>query len=475
MKIFFSWSVAAMLGFVSLNAVNAQENANDLWKDAPVYPTSVIVKPLATGRHQIGNTVLQQGPCDPNGAPPQLVYPQADEYGQVPIAPQPMDGSMQTPSSVPYFYGGESTVGTTTCNGNNCSGLMSSGTQSYSGGNVLGSGRLAGLTGVNRGSSTCNPSPWFGGVNGLIFFRDDADEVFLTYPNGSPLNRVLTTRSVDADPFGGVEAMFGRNLSCNRAIVGSYWGLFADQDVYQYNGDPETALPTLDRLTYNGANTVNFYMNNAVAHRVRIKDEFHNVELNLLQRNYVQSRRLNRIDTFAGARYFRFDECFQYASAYDAANFGANINDMYYDIRTQNNLWGFQLGGTGYYCLAPRLSLVGGTKAGIYANHIQHTQSIYGSAGNAVTNTGAYNGREYNINSTKNDVSFLGELDLGMRYAVTQNWSANFGYRGIFVNGVAHTTDQIPNNFADLRSAEQVNSNGSLILHGIYIGATCNF
>jgi hypothetical protein len=48
-------------------------------------------------------------------------------------------------------------------------------------------------------------------------------------------------------------------------------------------------------------------------------------------------------------------------------------------------------------------------------------------------------------------------------------------YRAMSVTGVAFTTEQVPVNMGDLQGARNIDSNGSLILHGIQVGAEYRF
>jgi len=464
MKIFFSVSVALLLGFVTMtSSAQAQSDLSQLW-NGPNH----LNPPVQTQATQVAN--LQ------NSAPKLPVS--LIKQNETPPASDPTPGGpSNAPSGTPYFYGGDANQTYGNIDSSNtvaapCSECSTNAFTRAMSGPWGGQNRILGAGGL-AGGSAC-PSPWFGGVNGLIFFRDDADEVWLSYPSGNPAVRSLSTRSVDADPFGGVEVNAGRYMNNGYAWMATYWGLFADQDSAWTGSNPQVALPTLDRLNYNG-NTVQYWMNNSSAHRVTVQDQFHNFEFNVLNPNCCNgmcNTSTRQFNFLAGFRYFKYNEDFHFANA---AYAGGGVNDLCYAIGTENNLYGFQVGGMGNICLSNRWRFRGGTKLGIYGNHMTHHQAIYNGSVYATTNTGASSGQPYNINSTKDDVSFLGEFDLGLLYRINNRWSANFGYRAIAVTGVAHTADQIPNNFADLAGVTQIDSNGSLILHGVYIGALYNF
>jgi hypothetical protein len=110
---------------------------------------------------------------------------------------------------------------------------------------------------------------------------------------------------------------------------------------------------------------------------------------------------------------------------------------------------------------------------GVFNNHVNQMQRIYNVNGVAVVGSGnPLAGQAYDINTTKDDVSFLAEIDLGLDYRMSRRWTLNFGYRAVALTGVALATTQIPRNFADIPGAQDIDNDESLILHGGYVGAT---
>jgi hypothetical protein len=222
-----------------------------------------------------------------------------------------------------------------------------------------------------------------------------------------------------------------------------------------------------------GATNVNDLYDAAQAHRVRRDWQFHNVELNWLQGYGYNGRALN-VGLIGGLRYFRFDEGFQYASADQNPVFGADpANEAYYDIDVENHLVGVQMGANASYDVSSRFRLRATPKIGVFNNHISQAQRIYNVNGVAVVGPGnPLAGQAYDINTSKDDVSFLAEIDLGFDYRLSRHWSLNAGYRAVALTGVAFATTQIPRNFADIPGAEDIDNDESLILHGGYLGAT---
>ncbi len=309
-------------------------------------------------------------------------------------------------------------------------------------------------------------SNWVFGLRGLTFFRDYEDDVSLSYYPGGTLH------STDADfsYLPGIEGIIGVRTAKGWGWEGRYWGLFPSEADVSFTGAPlYTSLTTLDQLDM-GAFTVRGIYDNAVAHRIYRNNEIHNIELNFLRNagcfNGLFCRSTN-IELLAGIRYLRFDESFRYA----AFGIGAYPPQVNYDLEVENDLLGFQLGGRTEHCLSERIRLNISTKFGFYNNQIYHRQSITDIFGNyAVVNTGGSTGELHNVVNNKNDVAFLGELDLGLLCQITQRTRFSFGYRAIGIGGVALAPDQIPRNFADSCEACRIDSNGSLILHGAYAG-----
>ncbi len=347
--------------------------------------------------------------------------------------------------------------------------------------------------GTNYAVGPRRPLGVYVNVNAIGFNRDYEDEVWFSYPNGDPLGRGLTSRHAEINTFTGVEVKVGREFCNGFGWELGYWGLFSRSAEFDLAGYPTFRLPTIDYLTYDdgtGPATVDTFINNSAVHRVRRTNEFHNIEINMFRRTLAsrdntcnsciacnpggpRGQRF-RVDWTAGARFLKFDENFSFRTSYDGL-FAFDTRDLYYDINLDNNLVGFQMGNRFRYCLTNNLTFQGATKVGIYGNQINSRQEFYGANGYATVNTGGYTGDDYDIDSDKVDVSFLGEMDLGFRYRFGCNWTLTGGYRIMGVSGIALAPNQIPRDFSDIASASQINSNGNLILHGGYAGLEYNY
>jgi len=336
---------------------------------------------------------------------------------------------------------------------------------------------------------------WFGSAAGLIMTRDNDNRFTFSFENtpGGLTDHIqlLDVRDADMDWAGGVEVSFGRYFNCGRnAIEFVYWGLYPGANEFTLT-DAQFANPldgiqnwtSITALDGGGApQGGDFWVTDAEAHRIRRDFEFHNAEINFL--NYsgcagfgqCGQRRFHH-NWGLGARYFRFEEDLLFSARAQGTGtvFNGDANQLDYAVDVANNLIGFQLTGDGEYFLSNRLSLTFGGKIGLFANHINHMSRI-SSAGNiAFVNNGPLAGHRWDINSNKNDVAMLAELNIGMGYQVSKCWSINAGYRGMAATGVALSSNQIYSDLRGVNDAQIIDSNGSLILHGAFVGAEYNY
>jgi hypothetical protein len=188
-----------------------------------------------------------------------------------------------------------------------------------------------------------------------------------------------------------------------------------------------------------------------------------------------------------GVRYFRMDDDFMYANefrewddgtgtwdqaAYNGWNYD-NSNELYYDVQVDNELIGPQLGWTMNYCYGCKWNFFANSTFGVFNNHIEHMQRLWSYGGGTVRFAGT--GEEFYVESDKDDISFLGELRLGGSYDVTCNWRAVAAYRAVAIAGIANSTDQVPSDFTNAEYVAIIDSDSSVIVHGVQVGAECRY
>ena len=174
-----------------------------------------------------------------------------------------------------------------------------------------------------------------------------------------------------------------------------------------------------------------------------------------------------------GLRYFRFNEDLfvDFDNLDNTISYVDPDSEFSHEVDVENNLLGPQLGVNVDYFLSRRLHLDLGSRFGFYANHITSSQRIYNAAGPAYLPlaTGDVN---FEFQSEEDEIAYLGELRAGLGYKIGRNSRLAFGYRAISASGVAIASAQ----FRDARvnqvpwKIQDINSDGSLLLHGVYAG-----
>ncbi len=349
------------------------------------------------------------------------------------------------------------------------------------------------------GCATCGSNPcecaggcWYGGLGGLIMTRDGENEFQLSSRSDDFNATVLSTRFSEMNWAGGGEVYIGRYLGECWAMEAGYWGLYPDaQQSLAFDADGTAGngigdlitsfdLTTLDFDDGGGPGVVNDWFDGAEMHGLRREYEIHNVELNLRRLaigsgcGSCASQRW-RASWLVGVRFFRYDENFDYFSDLSNTVITGAPDEVHYTIDVTNDFIGGQVGGDVEYLVIPRLSLSLGTKFGLYDNHIDHRSRIGSSAGPATVGAGPNAGDVWDISSEKDDVAFMGEVALAMHYQISDRWSARLGYRALAVTGIAFPSAQVPNNFEDVYGVAQIDSNGSMILHGAFVGVEYNY
>jgi hypothetical protein len=130
-----------------------------------------------------------------------------------------------------------------------------------------------------------------------------------------------------------------------------------------------------------------------------------------------------------------------------------------YDIRTSNNLYGPQVGAR-VRRWGRRLGWEMAGRAGIFGSDAQQEQYIVDFLPEPVRPlTSAADGQ----------VAFVGDLNFTGIYRLNDVWNLRAGYNLIWITGVALAPDQLDFN-ATLPSGDQLDSHGSVFLHGVSCG-----
>jgi len=304
-------------------------------------------------------------------------------------------------------------------------------------------------------------------IRGLVMMRDHATNQALTTDVADAI--VLSTRDADMDNAGGVELTLGKTLEDDsRRIEMVYWGLFTAGDTASA-ADAASGLNTalnIDGLSYDGfGNPLSAVFDGSANHSLSRSFEYHNVEWNLTSTHRSEDGSQS-VQLLIGFRYLKADDRFK-----------LTVDDVGYSVSDDNHLFGIQIGGLGHWQKNEKLTYHAGVKTGLFCNAIDHRTQILGAAGYAfIEDPAIVNWRDdFNEYSNKNDISFLGQLEFGLDYILRDGCKFTAGYRIMGVTGMAFATDQIPASFAEAAMGQNVTADGSLILHGAYMGIDWNF
>ncbi len=154
-----------------------------------------------------------------------------------------------------------------------------------------------------------------------------------------------------------------------------------------------------------------------------------------------------------GLRFMQMGENLNW-QAQDIAVTGA---DGSYLIRTQNNLFGFQM-GTGMTYQAPRWSLGATCKGGVFLND---------AVGRSQLNFTADDLNDSDLRLRENELSFVGEFKLQGRYHILPNVSLRAGYEMLLMTSEALA----PNQATFVTDTSYLNSTGNPFYHGASFGA----
>jgi hypothetical protein len=186
-----------------------------------------------------------------------------------------------------------------------------------------------------------------------------------------------------------------------------------------------------------------------------------------------------------GVRYFRIDDDFAYdtefaeydGAAYDQPAYNGftydNSNELCYDVQVENNLIGPQVGWTTNYCVGCRWNFFCNSTFGVFENHMTHYQRMWTGGDGTIRFAGT--GDTFSVRSSKDDIAFLGELRLGGSYDFTCHWRGVLAYRAVALTGVATSVDQIPEQYSSYEDVAEINSDNSIIIHGLQTGVECRY
>jgi hypothetical protein len=231
-----------------------------------------------------------------------------------------------------------------------------------------------------------------------------------------------------------------------------------------------TPLETLD-LQYHGENAQDWF-DGAEEHRLWRSDQFYNLEINFVHMHSACGCNSPwDAGWSAGFRYFRFDENLTFGSLRNGASWGEPANEAYLSDTISNDLFGFQVGFELAYRFTDNVRVFIAPKVGIYDNFMNTNFQSY--LGDGTVGTTPYG--PFPVRANRSDIAFLSQIDLGIDWRFSRNWSAQVGYRVIAATGIAQADDQFPQYIVDQPAIQHIDNHSSLVLHGAFMGVTYNF
>jgi hypothetical protein len=275
-------------------------------------------------------------------------------------------------------------------------------------------------------------------------------------------------------------------------VEASYWTLdnfhgyvSHTSPVSDTNPDGTVGTPLrVSDIHFGGAPLGTWWFDNAAEHRLWRRDEVHNVEANLVRGQWCYGQDSPWDLGFSlGVRYFRFQESWRFGSlkgqgSDPAPHYWGETNGLYeayLSDQVTNNLIGPQIGFDLGYRMGNNLRFFMAPKFGIYNNHINNNFQAY--LGNGIVATTGSSGvvGTYPVNSSTDTVSFLTQIDVGLDWKFTRQWSAQVGYRVVAVSGLGLSDAQIPFYIVDIPAIAEIDRNSDLILHGAFVTLAYNF
>jgi hypothetical protein len=257
----------------------------------------------------------------------------------------------------------------------------------------------------------------------------------------------LTTGDLDFDWRVGPSFLLGYRPTKMDAWELSYFGLNDWNNEKTVTGAANLSLPgSLGSSMIFGSTTVG-----ASSVETSYSSRINDAEL-----NYLWHHDCPYVMWLAGFRYFQLDERFDILSTVTGT--GSSI----YDIRTDNDLFGGQLGVRLRGCTT-RFEWDLTAKAGAFDNSVGQEQSV-DAAGALLRSTGNHIA----------DWAFVGDLGANASFYICKNWCAMAGYNVMWVDGVALAPNQL--DFTTNSGAGGgLNRQGNVLYQGAHVGLGCRW
>jgi len=321
----------------------------------------------------------------------------------------------------------------------------------------------------------CFQPQWYVSAAGLFMTRDKANCLWTTFETLNNPNQIMRFNDAEVGWRGGFEVKIGRRFGdCGQwSVEADYWRIdgfdgFASASIANWS----VSTPLLvDEIEFGGV-TGNLYFDGAAVHRIWRRDQFQNVEINLI-RSPIEPNGGSLVDLqwLLGVRWFNFEESLIFGTETFTPEFA------YLSDRIRNNLIGVQAGLNLGCRLGYNWRLFADTKVGLYDNHIENTFDAYRGDGvvHAVPTVASGVPGQFPVAASKDQFAVLTQIDAGLDWQFHPQWRAFAGYRLIAATGIGLADNQFLTYVVDLPEYERIKSNGNLLLHGGFAGLEFRF
>jgi hypothetical protein len=317
---------------------------------------------------------------------------------------------------------------------------------------------------------------WFAGASGLVMTR--------TLPSGAatmqPLaGGQLTTAAAGATWPGGVDLHIGRWFGPRQrhGVEFIYWGVYGLGSSGSLTADPPAidVIPQAPGVTI-GGNSASALLQDAAAQTVGRSDVINDVEINwvysLWERpEFLPENRRVSLIWLAGFRYFGLGDTLTLTTTPNIPPVGTPellaAGPTVLTVATANSIYGAQVGAKFDWLFLPGLRLDIVPKFMIGGNAVTNTTSLAAASG---TQAQFASGTPVSVHQTLGVFSWLGSVDTGVAWDVTEHWTLSLGYRVVGVGNIAQADGQWPVLIAGPESLSGIAAGSSTVVHGGFAG-----
>ena len=341
----------------------------------------------------------------------------------------------------------------------------------HGGGDGYGSMHFGQESGPLGGGGCCAPIWHDFHIEWMNLFRDDAGQrVDLTSRGaGGPI--VLSTDDLDMEFADGFRATYSFLVGPSTGLELGYFGTHEWNSTASVTGasDLFTVFSNFGTVFIGPVQGFPQTADAAVFHGIDYSSELHNAELNL-RRRWVSANCLLHGSYLAGLRYTRLNEYFSHNTRVADGGF------LDFDLATQNDAIGAQIGTDLFVCVSPRFKVGAEIEGGVYGNNarsLANVRTLEVDDVNPAIQTAAHP-----INNealSESDVAFIGEASAIAMFRVTPRLTIRGGYTVMFMDGMALASENLNVNqspFGNVNRSPNLSTNGEVFYHGANAGIT---